>query len=90
MDLFFNELSITTGPGQETGKQWMTGLITLYKKAAVLGFKELKTTETFLSSPLAPGYNLHDWLHDQTVDRDIRHLVKTKVSKHPFIEQLLE
>ena len=55
-----------------------------------MGFKELKTTETFLISSLAPGYNLHDWLNDQTVDRDTRHLVKTKVSKHPFIEQILE
>jgi hypothetical protein len=90
MDLFFNELSITAGPVREIGKQWMTGLIILYKKAAAMGFKELKTTETFLSSPLAPGYNLHDWLNDQTVDRDTRYLVKTKVSKHPFIEQLLE
>ncbi len=90
MDLFFNELSIKEGPGKEAGKQWMEGLLAVYKKASKMGFKELKTTETFLTFPLATGYKMHDWLHDQTVDPESRLLVKTKVSKFPFIEQLVD
>jgi hypothetical protein len=90
MDLFFNELSIKEGPNQETGRKWMVGLIAVYQKASSMGFKELKTTNVFLTFPIAPAYKLNDWLYDQTVDRDSRLLVKIKVSKSPFIEELLE
>lgn len=90
MDIFFNELCIEKGANRETGRKWMEGLIQLYRKAGTMGFKELKTTDNFLTFPLAPAYQLNDWLYDQTVDHDTRMLVKTKVSKSPFIEQLVE
>jgi hypothetical protein len=90
MDLFFNELSIKEASNKETGRMWMEGLVALFQKASAMGFIELKTTNTFLTFSLAPSYNLTDWLYDQTVDRDSRLLVKTKVSKSPFIEELLE
>jgi len=90
MGLFFNELSIKEGPNQETGRKWMEGLVAVFQKASAMDFKELKTTNAFLTFPLAPAYKLNDWLYDQTVDRDSRLLVKTKVSKSPFIEELLE
>lgn len=90
MDLFFNELSVKEGPNKETGRHRMNGLIEVYKKASAMGFKELKTTGDFRTSPLAPGYKLNDWLYDQTIDRDSRMLVMTKASKSPFIEQLVE
>jgi hypothetical protein len=90
MDLFFNELSIKEGADKETGKQWMSGLIGVFKNASIMGFKELKTTETFLMFPLAPRYIINDWLFDPQVDRDTQLFVKTKVSKAPFIDRLLE
>lgn len=90
MDLFFNELSIKEGADKETGKQWMSGLIGVFKNAYIMGFKELKTTEAFLTFPLAPGYLIHDWLFDPLIDSDTKLFVKTKVSKAPYIDRLIE
>lgn len=90
MDLFFNELSIKEGADKETGKQWMSGLIGVFKNAYIMGFKELKTTEEFRTFPLAPGYIIDDWLHDPQVDRETQLFVKTKASRPPFIDQVVE
>ena len=89
MDLFFNELSVKEEINKETGKQRMTGLLDVYKKALSMGFKEFKTTAAFLTYPLAPGYVIHDWLFDPMVDREVRALVRTKVSKSPYIDELV-
>ena len=60
-----------------------------YIKAQEKGFKELKTIEMFINITLSPNYKLIDWLYDDSIDRDARLLFKTKVSKSPFIENLL-
>lgn len=90
MDLFFNELSIKEAPNKHTAIQWMDNLLTLYKKATEKGFNGLKTTETFINITIAPKYKLSEWMHDQSVAYETRLFFKTKVSKYPFIETLLE
>lgn len=89
MDLFFNELSVKEAANKQIAMQWMDNLVAVYKKVFGKGFKELKTTATFINITLAPNYKLIDWLHDYSVDSDIRLLFKTKISKSPFIETLL-
>jgi hypothetical protein len=90
MDLFFNELSIKEAPNKHTAIKWMDDLMVLYKKAAGKGFSELKTTETFINITIAPNYKLNEWMYDQAVPYETRLFFKTKVSKFPFIEKLLE
>jgi hypothetical protein len=89
MDIFFNELSVKEASNKGTAKEWMTNLMAVYNKAQEQGFKELKTTETFINITLAPGYRLSEWVYDPLVDRELRRLFLTKVSKSPFIENLL-
>lgn len=89
MDTFFNELSVKEAHDKQTARQWMDNLIAVYNKAQGRGFKELKTTEAFINITLSPNYRLSDWLYDDSIDRDTRLLFKTKVSKSPFIENLL-
>ncbi|MCP4150918.1 MAG: hypothetical protein GY757_24440 [bacterium] len=89
MDLYFNELSIKEASTKETGKQWMAQLTNVYKAAYKKGFKELKTSEAFMTTTLAPGYKLIDWLYDPSVDEAARRIVMSKISKSPFIEELL-
>ena len=89
MDIFLNELSVKEASDKRTAKECMTKLMTVYNKAQRKGFKELKTTETFINIALAPGYKLIEWIHDPSVDRELRLMFRTKVSKSPFIENLL-
>lgn len=89
MDIFFNELSVKEANNKNTAKEWMVNLMTVYIKAQKEGFKELKTTEAFINIALAPGYSLINWVYDPMVDRELRRLFQTKVSKSPFIENLL-
>lgn len=89
MDIFFNELSVKEASNKETAKEWMANLMAVYNKAQRKGFKELKTTEAFINITLAPGYKLIDWIHDPSIDRELRRLFQIKVSKSPFIENLL-
>jgi hypothetical protein len=90
MDIFFNELSVKEAGNKGTAKEWMANLMAVYNKAQKQGFKELKTTETFINITLAPGYRLSEWIYDPLVDRELRRLFLTKVSKSPFIENLLD
>lgn len=89
MDLFFNELSVKEEIHKEAGKGQMAGLLVVYKRAMSLGLKEFKTTAAFLTFPLAPGYLIRDWLNDHTVDREARAIVRSKVSKSPYIDELV-
>jgi hypothetical protein len=90
MNFFFNELSIKEAPNKHTAIKWMDKLMVLYKKASKKGFSELKTTETFIDITIAPNYKLSEWLYDQSVAYEARLFFKTKISKYPFVEDLLE
>jgi hypothetical protein len=90
MDTYFNELSIKNAPDKVTARHWMNNLLTVYRKAAVYGFKELKTTQSFMEITLAPGYPLRQWLNDNAVDLETRRLLWTIASKSPYIENILD
>jgi hypothetical protein len=89
MDIFFNELSVKEDSNKKTAKEWMANLMAVYNEAQKQGFRELKTTEAFINITLTPGYRLSEWIYDPLVDRELRRLFLTKVSKSPFIENLL-
>lgn len=91
MDLFFNELSIKESNDKEAGKRLMTGLIDVFRKARSMGLNDLKTTEAFVTFPLAPGYSINDWLFDKSIDLELRRLIRIRATNLPYyIEQLVD
>lgn len=90
MNLFLNELSIKQAVHPNIAKQWMYGLIIVYKVAIQKGFKGLKTHKNIFVELLAPNYTISHWLKDNSVDRETRLLFMNNVLKSPFIENILD
>lgn len=89
MYLFFNELSLSEAPSKETARQWLGELTEVLAKASGHGFKDFKAVSGFVNHQVAPHYTIYDWFNDKAVDRERRLLLKTKSTKSPYTEDLL-
>lgn len=89
MNIFLNELSFIAASEKKDAYDWMKQLYELFKSAFSNGFDALHTPREFKTTRLTCDYSILDWLNDPCVERDMRLLFKTKISKYPYTEDIL-
>jgi hypothetical protein len=90
VDLFFNELSLTSlAPDRIAGRDRLLSLQSTVHAAVQRGLPNvLRTHQGFWEAPIAEGYTVSDWLRDPTIDRERRRFMSSAVGKAPFLEAL--
>lgn len=51
--------------------------------------RSIRTSETFLSTELAPGYALHQWRNDPTTDQVEKRFISTLVARAPHLDGVI-
>lgn len=87
IDLIFNELSfVPLANDKYAAGQRMSEFVSTLLRARRQGIRgPLRIPETFIFSPLAPGYSLHDWMNDSEALREERQFIRRLATKSPFL-----
>lgn len=90
MDLFFNELSLSTAPDRFVARTRFQALGELLSKSAESrGLGEIKVANQFFSHNFASDYTFYQWTDDKDVDQDFRTLLKSRITTTPVIDDML-
>jgi hypothetical protein len=66
----------------------MSELVQVLRGARGLG-RSVRTSETFPSTKLAPGYALHQWRNDPTTDQVEKLFFSTRVARAPHLDPVV-
>ena len=70
---------------------WMNTLVQTLAATARIGLpRSLRTLESFAIQQITPDYNVAQWRNDSQVNRDLRQLFRSYVTKSPLLDGVLE
>jgi hypothetical protein len=91
MDIMLNELSyVSPAATRSDAIVHMALLLQTIRALTAVGVQRtLRTVRHLVSTGLAPGYLIAQWMNDDAVDREERRYFKTIAAKAPFLDDLL-
>ena len=88
MQAFLNELSLPNLHSSTDVITMFSDFGEAYKKASVIGIREIKIHSTFYGHEFSPNYRYFNWLDDRRADEDLRTLLKSILGTVPFIDDI--